>query len=281
MNIELACPYCSFSKKMSREKIPASTKWATCPRCQRRFEIFPSDQANTLAPAKATEKTGHKGSEEKIENESIREGTYWENRSELGLWQAIYQTIKGVLFSTDVFFRKLSFKGGIKEPLAFGILTGSVGVMFTVFWQFLMMSGAWFPVGELIGGQLTFGLIFLIAIVFIPIAIVIGLFISSGIWHLFLVLLGGANNGFEATFRVISYSQSVQVLALVPIIGGWVSGIWQIVIQIIGLKEIHETTYLKVILAIVIPIAVLVFLVIAAILFLVMFLGRQHMGQLL
>ena len=33
---------------MPREKIPASAKWVTCPRCQRRFEIFPSDQADTL-----------------------------------------------------------------------------------------------------------------------------------------------------------------------------------------------------------------------------------------
>ena len=281
MNIELVCPYCGFSKKMSGEKIPANAKWATCPRCQRRFEIAPSNEANTLAPAKATGQTGHKGSEEATENESIREGAHWENRSELGLWQAIYQTIKGVLFSTDAFFRKLTFKRGMKEPLAFGLLTGSVGAMFTVFWQFLMMSGVWFPVGELIGGQFTFGLIFLGVIVFVPIAIAMGLFITSGIWHLFLLLLKGANNGFEATFRVVSYSQSVQVLALVPIIGGWVSGIWQLVIQIIGLKEIHETTYLKVILAFVIPIAALIFLAIAIILFLVMFLGRQHMGQLL
>jgi len=281
MNIELVCPYCGFSKKMSGEKIPANAKWATCPRCQRRFEIAPSDDAKTLAPAKATGQTRHKGFEEATENESIREDAHWENRSELGLWQAIYQTIKGVLFSTDSFFRKLTFKRGMKEPLAFGLLTGSVGAMFTVFWQVLMMSGMWFPVGELIGGRFTFGLIFLIAIVFLPIAIAMGLFITSGIWHLFLLLLKGANNGFEATFRVVSYSQSVQVLALVPVIGGWISGIWQLVIQIIGLKEIHETTYLKVILAFVIPIAALIFLAIAIILFLVMFLGRQHMGQLL
>ena len=107
------------------------------------------------------------------------------------------------------------------------------------------------------------------------------MFISSAVWHVFLLLLRGANNGFEATFRVISYSQSVQVLALIPIIGGWVSGIWQLVIQIIGLREIHETTYLKVILAIVIPIAALVFFIIATVLFFFVFFGQQHMGQLL
>ena len=39
MTVDLTCPFCSFSKKVPKEKIPAGVRWATCPRCQRRFEI--------------------------------------------------------------------------------------------------------------------------------------------------------------------------------------------------------------------------------------------------
>lgn len=281
MTIELTCPFCNFSKKIQKEKIPASAKWATCPRCKERFEIFPSDKGVTLVVNKAERETPHQASAEETEKESIREDAYWENRSELGLWQAIYQTIKAVLFSPDAFFRKLKYKGGMKEPLAFGLLTGSIGAMFGVFWQFLMMTGGLFPMADMVVGQFGLSLIFLVSIIFIPIAMVVGMFISSGIWHLFLLLLKGADHGFEGTFRVVSYSQSAQIVSLIPVLGGWVSGIWQLVIQIIGLKELHETTYLKVILAFLIPVSVVVFFIISVITFLIVFLGQQHFGQLL
>lgn len=281
MTIELTCPYCSFSKKIPKEKIPAGSKWATCPRCQRRFEIFLSEEAEILVTAKTSGQSRRRGAEEQTEKEFIRENAHWENRSELGLWQAIYQTIKDVLFSPGAFFEKIEYKGGLKEPLAFGLLTGSIGAMFGVFWQFLIMSGGWFPFGDFFIGQFTFGLIFLITIVFVPLAIVVGLFITSGIWHLFLLLFKGADNGFEATFRVVSYSQSVQILSLIPVLGGWISGIWQLVVQIIGLKKIHETTYAKVICAFLIPVLSFVFFVIMALVFLFVFLGQQYFGQLL
>jgi len=280
MTIDLTCPYCSFSKKVPKEKIPANAKWATCPRCRERFEVFPSDEDIALVVTKTQRETRHQASAEETEKEFIREDAYWENRSELGLWQAIYQTIKAVLFSPDAFFRKLKYKGGMKEPLAFGLLTGSIGAMFGVFWQFLMMTGGLLPIADVITGQFGLSLIFLVSIIFIPIAMVVGMFISSGIWHLFLLLLKGADHGFEGTFRVVSYSQSAQIVSLIPVLGGWVSGIWQLVIQIIGLKELHETTYLKVILAFLIPVSVVVFLIISAVTFLIVFLGQQHLGQL-
>ncbi len=279
MTIELTCPYCNFSKEVPKDKIPANTKWANCPRCQRRFEIFPSGNDVTLVVPINTGVTRHQDSGE--EDESIRDGSHWENRSKLGLWQAIYLTIKEVLFSPDAFFKNLSPTGGIKEPLAFGLLTGSIGAMFSAFWQFLMISGGMLSVGDLFAGQLSFGLVFIIIIILVPVATVVAMFISSGVWHLFLFLVKGAGNGFEATFRVVSYSQAVQLLAIIPFIGGWISMIWQLVIQVIGLKEIHETSYLKVIFAFLIPVVMIVLLIILGMVLLFMFLGRQDLGQLL
>ena len=281
MTIELTCPYCSFSKEVPKDKIPVNTKWANCPRCQRRFEIFPSGNDVTLVVPINTGETRHQETEKETEKEFIREGSHWENRSELGLWQAIYLTIKEVLLSPDAFFKNLSPTGGFKEPLAFGLLTGSIGAMFSVFWQFLMISGGLLSVGDLFAGQLTFGLVFIIIIILVPVVTVVAMFISSGIWHLFLLLLKGAGNGFEASFRVVSYSQAVQLLAIIPFIGGWISMIWQLVIQIIGLKEIHETSYLKVLFAFLIPVVMIVFLIILGVVLLFMFLGRQDLGQLL
>jgi hypothetical protein len=214
------------------------------------------------------------------EKESLRKGAPWEHRSELGLWQAIFQTIKAVLFSPDRLFSTLHYNGGMGEPLAFGLLTGSIGAMFSVFWQFLMLSGGLLSIGDAITGQFTVGLIFLVLIVFVPMAVIIGLFATSAVCHLFLLLLKGADNGFEATFRVISYSQSAQIWGLIPFVGGWVSFIWQLIAQIVGLKEIHETSYLKVIFAFLIPVAIIVFLTLATIIVVIIIFGQEQFRQI-
>ncbi|OPX37866.1 MAG: hypothetical protein B1H13_12185 [Desulfobacteraceae bacterium 4484_190.3] len=93
-------------------------------------------------------------------------------------------------------------------------------------------------------------------------------------------MVRGANNGFEATFRVVSYSQAAQIVGVIPFLGGWIGGVWQLIVQIIGLREIHETSYLRVILAFVIPLFVGILLAIAVIVPLVIFLFRQPMGQI-
>lgn len=280
MTVALTCPYCSFSKKMPEEKIPAGARWATCPRCQRRFKIPSSMEGADFIIGEAQSESQQQGSSAKSEKKSLRKGAPWEHRAELGLWQAIYQTVKEVLFSPDRLFSTLHYNGGIGEPLAFGLLTGSIGAMFSVFWQFLMLSGGLLFIGDAITGQFTVGLIFLVLIVFVPIAVIIGLFASSAVCHLFLLLLKGANNGFEATFRVISYSQSAQLWGLIPFVGGWVSFIWQLIVLIVGLREIHETSYLKVIFAFLIPVAIIVFFAFAAIILMIIFFGQQQFNQL-
>ncbi|MBW1901450.1 MAG: YIP1 family protein [Deltaproteobacteria bacterium] len=280
MTVALTCPYCSFSKKVPKEKIPTGARWATCPRCQRRFKITSSMEGADFIIGETQPESQQQGSSAESEKKSLRKGAPWEHRAELGLWQAIYQTVKEVLFSPDKLFSTLHYNGGIGEPLAFGLLTGSIGAMFSVFWQFLMLSGGLLFIGDAITGQFTVGLIFLVLIVFVPIAVIIGMFASSAICHLFLFLLKGANNGFEATFSVISYSQSAQLWGFIPFVGGWVSFIWQLIVLIVGLREIHETSYLKVIFAFLIPVAIIVFLAFAAIILMIIFLGQQQFNQL-
>ncbi len=260
VSVDIICPNCNFSKNIPKEKIPAGARWTTCPQCKHRFE-FP-----LTGPVFDFEKEGEGAGGVQVG----REMTPWENRSELGIWQGIYQTFKAVLFSPEMLFRTMSFKGGIKEPLAFGLLLGSIGAMLGLFWHFLMMSGSLLEMVQELIGQFNIALVFSGLLIFSPLFVIIILFVTSGILHLSLLLVRGGKNGFEATFRVISYSQAIQVLGLIPFIGGLIGGLWVLVVQVIGIREIHETSYLRVIIAFLIPLA-LIFLVVMAgvILFLV------------
>ncbi len=277
MSVELICPYCQFSKKVPNEKIPVGAKWVTCPRCHQRFEFSVVEKDVDLVTRETERKTGFERLEEEPEEGYTRNGAPWENRSELGLWQGIYKTFKAVLFSPEIFFRSLTFKAGIVEPLAFGTLVGSIGSMFGLFWQLLMWSGLVLTYGESIFGQFTIGVILLIIMVIIPILWVAWIFVSSGITHLLLLIVRGGENGYEATLRVVSYSQATQVWSLIPFVGGTIGWIWQLVVQIIGLRYIHRTSYLRVIVAFLIPVAIIFLLGIVVVIGLVLFF-RSRVG---
>jgi len=176
----------------------------------------------------------------------------------------MYQTLKAVLFSPEDLFAQLSYRGGIREPLAFGLLFGSLGTMFTLFWHILLLSGPILPFDLGLADELVFVVLFAVVAVFVPLFVTVAVFVSSGILHVLLLCVRGGQNGFEATFRVIAYSQATQVLGLIPFIGGVAGSIWLLVIQFIGVREMHETSYLKVILAFLIPFTLIFLLVIFA-----------------
>lgn len=190
-----------------------------------------------------------------------RQATPWENRSELGLWQGIYRTFKAVLFSPNKIFGTMTYEGGIKEPLAYGLLLGSIGSMFGFFWQFLVLSSGLLAIDNELMSHFAMSLIFFGIIIVSPFFVIINIFLTSTILHLLLLIVRGGRNGFEATFRVASYSQATQIWGLIPFIGGLLGGLWFLIVGIIGLREIHETSYLRVVLALLIFVALVILLV--------------------
>lgn len=260
MPVKITCPYCNFSKEMSEEKIPPGVKWANCPRCKQRFE-FSFHEAVFGFPG---EQTG---------GDSNRRPSPWERRSELGLWQGLYETFKAVLLSPVNLFSTMTHKGGIREPLAFGLLLGSLGVMFGVFWQFLMMEDRLISNWPNVMGQFGLGLIFLIVMVLTPLYVLISLFVVSGILHLCLIIVGAGRSGFEGTFRIVAFSQSIKILGLVPFVGGVIAWFWHLVVLVIGFREMHETSYVRTIIALLLPIALMFILFLATMSLIFVFLG--------
>jgi len=258
MTVEITCPTCLFSKMVPEEGIPVGVSWATCPSCKQRFEFeLPQPSFDFEYEKEGTEP----------EKETGRSTSPWEERSELGIWQGIYQTFKTVLFSPKGFYRTIAFQGGLREPLAFGILIGSIGAMFELFVTFLTFLN-FLPQVESIFPQFQMGptsqiTLFMFVMVLTPLFVTVNIFISSGVLHLFLFIFGGGHNGFEATFRVVAYTRATQAWSLIPLIGTWINGFWRLVVHLIGLREIHETTYLKAAIAVLVPLGLKIFLIAA------------------
>jgi hypothetical protein len=242
MAVEITCPKCRYSKQLEEDRIPPGIRWATCPRCKERFEF-----TRNRVDAKR----------------NGRIPPPWEKRAEIGLKEGIFQTAKQVTFSPRAFFRHTAAEGGVREPLAFGILFGSIGLMLELFWQFLTGEGSLSSIQIEFMGDWGTSLVFLAATILCPLAATVVICMWSLIVHLLLAVVGGAKNGFEATFRTVCYSQVTQFWVLIPYVGGLVATLWLVVVQLIGIREIHEVSYIRVLIAFFVPVALVVAVVMA------------------
>lgn len=176
-----------------------------------------------------------------------RPGTPWEDRGRIGFVSALVETTLRVLTKPSSFFASMPVAGGIGGPLLYGILVGTLGVVVAALYREIFQALLGSTVAGLgssdelrrimpflMGG---FGLV--LQVVFAPIFVTLGLFIVTAVVHVFLLMLGGARRGFEATFRVMCYSEAAAVLNVVPLCGGLISGAYFLVLAIIGIAGAH------------------------------------------
>jgi hypothetical protein len=209
--------------------------------------------------------------------ESVASGergpTPWEQEKSFG---TLVETVKAAALNPTEFFRTLSWQGDghYTYLLAVGWIPTVVGTGAVYLFQGLAGLASGTREGAAAGIGVAVGMTACL-VVMVPVQLFMGLFIGGLIAHVCLKLVGGANAPLEATFRVLAYAQSAAVLNFIPFCGGVVSGIWALVLQIIGLKEVHETTYGKVILAVLLPMIVCLTLIAGLLLMLWPVLSRR------
>lgn len=150
-------------------------------------------------------------------------------------------------------------QGGIGRPLFYAVAVGWLGVVISVGWN-MLFQGMWLPFIEstedLAGMGAMYGLTIgwgLLVAVLAPLFIILGIFVVAAIFHLMLMMLGGANNGFEATVRVVCYTQTAQLAGLIPCCGSIIGLVWTIVLYTTGLSTAHRTSQGKALLTIFLP----------------------------
>ena len=173
---------------------------------------------------------------------------------------SIVERIKGFLFSPSETFDASrddtlgdAFKYFVVILAIYAVLVAIiVAVAFSLFAGMLGMFGVpAMPVGAAMGPLAAVGF-FIAALV----GGIIGVFIS-GLWlHLWVYLVGG-RNGIEQTIKAVMYGETPSlILGWIPIVN-IIAGIWALIVGIIGVRQLHELStgkaVLAVILAIIIP----------------------------
>jgi hypothetical protein len=188
----------------------------------------------------------------------------WED-SGVGVLAGLVETTKRVLLEPTDFFRRMPVTGGIGRPFTYALVLGYLGVAVAAVYNAIMHAvlGTTFatftqrPELARYAGMLEGGFGLAVSLILGPVLVAVGLFIGAGITHLCLLLVGGAQRGFEATFRVIAYIQAAAVFSVLPFCGGLIGGVYRIVLAILGLAEAHRISKGTAALAVLLPLLLL------------------------
>ena len=202
--------------------------------------------------------------------EGEEDGPAWERRQQLGLFKALTQTWREILFNPGVSFARMKTSGGFATPLLFNLTMVGIWAFFTVVYR-LLLSGMFAAAGSMrsdstdmlgLGAGASAFAVIAILVVAVPMIVAFN-FVTAGITHLCLSLFKGTSKNYEATYRVMCYSYSAWIFALVPCAGGLVAGIWALVSSIIGLSKVHKTESWRAAVGVLLPIFVCAGLVLA------------------
>lgn len=204
------------------------------------------------------------------------DGLPWERRAESGFFAALLETVRTVLLEPKAAFNTMKQTGGLGAPLFFFVLLATLGGAAGVFYQSVYSSletGAT-PEQQAISAMFSSTATIGMTIMLLPVFLAAFAFISAGLVHLGLMVVGGAKRPFEATFRVACYAGgSTAVLQLLPMCGTIASSIWNFVCMVIGLSEVHGISKGRAAVAVLLPSIVCCGLALAAITAVVMAAG--------
>ena len=174
-----------------------------------------------------------------------------------------------------LFFASIPRRDGLRNPFLFALICIVVGAVLNGVVELTGVQSSAQSSEGLLGplglrSQSFVGVV--AAIVFRVIIGVIVLPVVAGIYQLLVrIAVGSENAGFEATFRVVAYTSVLNLVGWIPIIGLLLS-LYSLYLQVVGLREVHETTTGRAILVLVllvvgaILLSVLIGIVVAAIL---------------
>jgi hypothetical protein len=189
---------------------------------------------------------------------AARTGLPWENRESTSFFTALFETIVMVLTKPNEAFRIMRREGGLGDPVLYMLIMGTAGAVISfVYSTFLQMLGIGAGGDAAFGRLLGIGATSFVALIMMPVFVLVGLFIGAAIVHVCLMIVGGANQSFETTLRVIAYGNgSASVFRLVPFCGGLIAAIYGLVVNCIGLAQAHETDTWRAVVAILLPVVV-------------------------
>ncbi len=218
----IQCPHCGASR------VHTSTS-PICEICGR--SVFDGD-TNSLSP-------------------SLPAGIPWEHTEHMNIFKALVATIRECLIKPFQFFKKITESSSLFHALLFGLVTGSIGVLFDVMWQ-KSFANTW-EFLSIQGIDPDFRSTGTNTLLFSPLILLMHIFFLSLYVHGLLVITRAKHTTFRSTVITVSYIQSASVLSIIPSLGNAISPVWALIILIIGISSVHKISKTRTFITIILP----------------------------
>jgi hypothetical protein len=173
----------------------------------------------------------------------------WEYRSSMGRLNALFATWRQTLFRPVSFFRNAPLVGDYRSPVLYGLFWTLVGLTAGAAWKLLFYT---YPTLVMFfkGTEIQFSLqlsrtymLATAALLLSPLFALIMVLVACTIYHVFIMVFTRQHAGFEATLRVVCYSTGTNVFHFLPLLGGLLGGLWQLILVTLGFKEVHRISF--------------------------------------
>lgn len=253
--MKITCPACGFSRDVSRDRLPANSVIATCPKCGEKFKIkvIPADgneksdeedirQAASRAYQAEAERFAHVHDKSNDEEKLLKIGNPWELAPEPSGWTAaFFQTLSRVMFSATRFFASLPFSVSLLRPLLFYSIIILLQTVMDQLWAKFLISvlkpnAAGDPqLAKLLDLISTNNDFILSSLVRFGLMI-FQLYLLALLLFVTYRIIVPKRCSFDLVFQVLAYSSAPAILCIVPVLGTLVGMIWSIGCFVIGIK---------------------------------------------
>lgn len=182
----------------------------------------------------------------------------WENQNQHPLPLAFYQTVYLCLCRPSQFFNRITVKTSLFQAWLFGLVCGSLGMVFTLLWgntAFYAMNI--FTLSNVSAGN---GSISAFSLILSPILISLTIFAISIYIHFMLVATRSCHAGFRSTVIAVCYMQSALLFCVLPVIGNTLYLIMSVVLAIYSMSMVHNISKSRAVFALLFPCFVFLFL---------------------
>lgn len=159
----------------------------------------------------------------------------------------LVDTVKGFLMQPVESFQKARGTT-LGDAIKYYIILLLINAFLTMIVALVFASSVMSVIAQAMG-QVGMGEIFLAetiglivgAIILVILSFVL-LFVVAGWLHLFVYLLGGRKGYAETAKAMIFGSTPYLLIGWIPVIGLFIGGIWSLVLEILGIRELHQVS---------------------------------------
>jgi signal peptidase I len=155
--------------------------------------------------------------------------------------RGFWQTAKAATFSPREWFAEPAAERTSWGPLKFAFGIAAIALPPAAAVEQLLRGAG---VGSAVGASLA-------TLVLSPVITLISVYFTAAITQLWLWIVRGKRGTFSETMACVCYTSAPSLLGVVPFLGGLIGGVWQLVLLVIGLRQVHQTTLARAVFAVV------------------------------